>query len=228
MIADLPRYLAEKFGVQFRFAAAVQSIQLPKIEAGDEVWNARHAIVCGGDDFETLYPELFAVSGLTRCKLQMMRTAPQPRGWELGPSLAAGLTLRFYPAFEICTESLPRYKARVAREMPDYDRWAIHLLVSQSADGALTIGDSHEYGLAVEVFNKDAIDRLILENARTFLSAPDMTIAERWYGVYAKRPDAPYLSIDAAPQVKIVTAPAGSGMTLSFGLAERTIHEMGL
>jgi len=228
VIAAVPRYLTEKFGVQFRFGTAVQSIQLPKIEAGGETWSAEHAIVCGGDDFETLYPELFTGSGITRCKLQMMRTAPQPRGWELGPSLAAGLTLRFYPAFEICTESLPRYKARVAREMPDYDRWAIHVLVSQTADGALTLGDSHEYGLAVDVFNKEEIDQLILKNVRTFLRAPELAIAERWYGVYAKHPEAAYVSIDAAPGVRIVTAPGGSGMTLSFGLAEQMIREMGL
>jgi FAD dependent oxidoreductase TIGR03364 len=228
IIASMPRYLSEKFGVQFRFATAVQSIQLPKIEAGGEVWNGEHAIVCGGDDFETLYPGLFAQSGITRCKLQMMRTPPQPAGWGLGPSLAAGLTLRFYPAFEICTESLPRYKARVAREMPDYERWAIHLLVSQTADGALTLGDSHQYGLAVQPFNREEIDKLILANARTFLRAPDLTIAERWYGVYAKHPETAYVSIDAAPQVRIVTAPGGSGMTLSFGLAEQMIREMGL
>ncbi|MGO9454018.1 MAG: TIGR03364 family FAD-dependent oxidoreductase [Candidatus Binataceae bacterium] len=228
VIAKLPRYLTEKFSVQFRFGTAVRSIQLPKIEAGGETWNVDHAIVCSGDDFETLYPELLAQSGITRCKLQMMRTAPQPRGWELGPSLAAGLTLRFYPAFEICTESLPRYKARIAKEMPDYERWAIHVLVSQTADGALTLGDSHEYGLAVDVFNKEEIDRLILGNVRTFLRAPDLSIAERWYGVYAKHPEAAYVSIDAAPGVRIVTAPGGSGMTLSFGLAEKMIHEMGL
>ncbi len=228
VLAELPRYLTGKFGVQFRFATAVRSIGLPKIEAGGEGWVARHAIVCGGDDFETLFPERFAASGVTRCKLQMMRTPPQPRGWELGPSLAGGLTLRFYPAFEFCTESLPNYKARIAREMPDYDRWAIHVLVSQTADGALTLGDSHEYGLAVEVFNKEEIDRLILQNARTFLHAPDLTIAERWYGVYAKHPEAAYISIDVAPEVRIVTAPGGSGMTLSFGLAEQTIREMGL
>lgn len=228
VIAQIPRYLAEKFGVQFRFGTAVHSIELPKVAAGSEIWNVAQAIVCGGDDFETLYPELLATSGITRCKLQMMRTAPQPAGWELGPSLAAGLTLRFYPAFEICTESLPRYKQRVAREMPDYERFAIHLLVSQTTDGALTLGDSHEYGLAVDIFNKETIDGLILQNARTFLRAPEITIAERWYGVYAKHLEAAYVSIDAAPGVRIVTAPGGSGMTLSFGLAEKMIREMGL
>ncbi len=228
ILARLPAFLTEKFGVQFRFGTAVRSIQLPLIEAGPDIWQAAQAIVCGGDDFETLYPELFAGSTIDRCKLQMMRTAPQKNGWELGPALAAGLTLRFYPAFEICTETLPKYKERVARELANYDRWAIHTLVSQTADGALTLGDSHEYGLAVDVFNKTEIDELVLQNVRTFLIAPDLSIAQRWYGVYAKHPDKSWVAIDAAPGVRIVTAVGGSGMTLSFGLAEQMIHEMNI
>jgi FAD dependent oxidoreductase TIGR03364 len=63
-IAALPAFLSERFGVQFRFATAVRSIQLPLIEAGRDQWKADCAIVCGGDDFETLYPEHFAVAGL--------------------------------------------------------------------------------------------------------------------------------------------------------------------
>src|SRR5208282_4571903 len=206
ILASLPSFLSEKFAVEFRFGTAVRSIQLPRIEAGMETWQAAQAVVCGGDDFETLYPELFATSGIDRCKLQMMRTSPQRSGWELGPSLAAGLTLRFYPAFEICTATLPKYKERVARELADYDRFAIHTLVSQTADSALTLGDSHEYGLAVDVFNKTEIDELVLQNVRTFLIAPDLSIAQRWYGVYAKHPDKSWVAIDAAPGVRIVTA----------------------
>jgi len=226
ILARLPEYLAEKFGVQFRFGTAVRSIQLPRIEAGSETWQAEQAIVCGGDDFESLFPEAFASSQINRCKLQMMRTAPQRNGWELGPALAAGLTLRFYPAFEICTTTLPAFKDRVAREMADYDRYAIHTLVSQTADGALTLGDSHEYGLAVDIFNKARIDELVMQNVRTFLTAPDLSIAQRWYGVYAKHPSEPWVAIDAAPSVRIVTAVGGSGMTLSFGLAEQMTREM--
>jgi FAD dependent oxidoreductase TIGR03364 len=228
VLANLPDFLAEKFGVQFRFGTAVRSIQLPNIEAGAETWQAGRAIVCGGDDFETLYPDLFADSGIDRCKLQMMRTAPQENGWELGPSLAAGLTLRFYPAFEICVATLPKYKERVARELADYDRFAIHTLVSQTADGALTLGDSHEYGLAVDIFNKTEIDDLVMNNVREFLIAPDLAIAQRWYGVYAKHPEKSWVTIDAAPGVRIVTAVGGSGMTLSFGLAEQMTREMNI
>jgi glycine/D-amino acid oxidase-like deaminating enzyme len=158
----------------------------------------------------------------------MMRTAPQKGGWQLGPSLAAGLTLRFYSAFELCTTTLPKYKERVARELAEYDRWAIHTLVSQTADGALTLGDSHEYGLAVDIFNKTKIDELVLRDLQRFLLAPDLSIAERWYGVYAKHPDQSYVAIDAAPGVRIVTAVGGSGMTLSFGLAEQMNREMSI
>jgi len=71
----------------------VTAIEPPVLYTGSGRWQAETVIVCSGDDFETLYPQHYAASGLTRCKLQMMRTAPQPDGWQLGPSLAAGLTL---------------------------------------------------------------------------------------------------------------------------------------
>ena len=228
ILARLPAFLTEKYGVEFRFGTAVRSIQLPVIEAGSKSWHADQVIVCGGDDFETLYPELFAASGIDRCKLQMMRTAPQKDGWQLGPSLAAGLTLRFYPAFKSASATLPKYKERVARELAAYDRWAIHTLVSQTADGALTLGDSHEYGLAVDVFNKTEIDELVMRNVRRFLLAPDLRSPSDGTACTAKHPDKSYVAIDAAPEVRIVTAVGGSGMTLSFGLAEQMTREMSI
>ena len=146
IVGALPAVLRE-LGADVYFSCPVLGIDLPRIETSRGEWEAESVVVCSGDDFETLYPEIFATSGLTRCKLQMMRTAPQPDGWHLGPALAAGLTLRFYKAFRAC-KSLDALRARIARERPAYDQWHIHTLVAQTADGAITLGDSHEYGPA--------------------------------------------------------------------------------
>ena len=226
VIRELPKYLLE-MGVELRYGSPVRRIEWPLLEAWPsdgteaETWKIEAAIVCGGDDFETLYPATFARSGLTRCKLQMMRTPPQPGGWQLGPSLAGGLTLRFYKAFAIC-KTLSAFRARIAAEKPEYDQWGIHVLASQASDGAITLGDSHEYGLDVDAFNKTLIDELILRQAAAFVQMPDWSIAERWHGVYSMHPELPFFEAEPEPGVRIVTAPGGSGMTLSFGLAERT------
>jgi FAD dependent oxidoreductase TIGR03364 len=229
IIQALPGFLTARYGVQFHFGAAVTAVDRQHgssvLHTGQGVWQADTVIVCSGEDFETLYPEHYAASGLTRCKLQMMRTAPQPHGWQLGPSLAAGLTLRFYPAFQIC-KTLPALSRRIAEETPEYDRWGIHALVSQTADGALTLGDSHEYGLAVDIFNKEEIDELILQYTRQFLCAPNLAVAERWHGVYAKHPEKPLIVMTPEPGVRIVASPGGSGMTLSFGVAEQSAREL--
>lgn len=217
ILATLPRLLEEKYGVEFRFSTAVTDVH--KLGA-DKV------IICSGDDFETLYPEVFAGSGVTRCKLQMMRTAPQPEGFRLGPALAAGLTLRFYASFKVCT-SLPALAARISAEMPEYEKYGIHVMASQTADGAITIGDSHEYGLDVDIFNKAEIDRLILAYLQGFAQFPTLEIAERWYGVYARHFDRPFFYNRPEDGVSIVTASSGKGMTVSFGLAELLYEDPG-
>jgi FAD dependent oxidoreductase TIGR03364 len=215
-LAQIPSYLSERFGVRFYWSTAINALDLSKFET---------AIVCTGHDFETLYPEMFRASGVTRCKLQMMRTRPQPEAWQLGPALAAGLTLRFYESFQVC-RTLPALKQRIAAETPEYDRWGIHVLVSQTAGRELTIGDSHEYSAAIDPFDRAEIDDVILGYARGFLAAPELEIAQHWHGVYAKHPDQPYLSFSPEPNVRVVTAAGGAGMTLSFGLAEETMKEM--
>jgi FAD dependent oxidoreductase TIGR03364 len=224
-ILCVPAFLRE-LGVDLRYGEVVRSINLPAIETNCSRYNAETTIVCSGADFQTLYPNVFASSGLTRCKLQMMRTAGQ-NGWELGPSLAGGLTLRFYKAFRLCS-TLDALKARVSAEKPEFDRWAIHILVSQTADGAITLGDSHEYGDSPDIFDKTEIDRLILKEARTFLRLPSWHLAERWHGVYAYHPQLPFFEASPQPGVRILNGVGGSGMTLSFGLAERTQKSLDL
>jgi FAD dependent oxidoreductase TIGR03364 len=109
--------------------------------ASGQVHEAAHVFVCTGADLRTLFPDVLAASGLIQCKLQMMRTEPQP-GLRLPTSLASGLTLRRYPAFRIC----PSWK-QLETEPVDAELNArgIHILTVQDGAGRLIIGDSHEY-----------------------------------------------------------------------------------
>jgi FAD dependent oxidoreductase TIGR03364 len=218
VVAGLPDFLARAHGVRFFFGHAVTGYDRPAVTAGGRTFAASHLYVCSGDDLTTLYPETYQALGLVRCKLQMLRTPPRP-GWRLGPMLAAGLTLRHYTAFADCP-SLPALKRRLAEQYPEYERYGIHVMASQNGLGELVLGDSHEYGDAIEPFDKERIDALILDYLRTFLDVPDLTVAARWHGVYAKHPTEAYLVRHPAPEVTVTTGVGGAGMTLAFGVAE--------
>ena len=221
VLAALPGFLAEKFGVRFHWSTAVAEVRSGSLRTGNGDKHAFDEIfVCSGHDFETLFPEVFATAPMKPCKLQMMRTVPQPDGWQLGPMLASGLTLRHYANFEICP-TLRAVKERIARESPELDRFGIHVMASQDRFGSIVLGDSHEYGKDIEIFDKAEIDELMLRELRRLYDFPDWTIAERWHGIYAKYPDHAEFRAEPLPGVHIATGMGGSGMTMSFGLADR-------
>ncbi len=218
-IAQLPKYLAEQLGVQCVFNETITTIEMPEVRtANGTTWTADRVLVCSGTDFETLFPEFFATSGIRRCKLQMMRTVPQPDGWQLGTHFAGGLTLSHYKAFEVCP-TLPALKKRFAETMPDYMRYGIHVMASQNSSGEIVIGDSHEYDADISLFDKPEIDALILNYLRKMVRLPDETLSRRWHGIYAKHPTQSFVTAQPQQNCFIATAPGGAGMTLSFGYA---------
>lgn len=221
-IAKLPNFLTTDYGVEFRFNNVVTDISYPNFVAGGEEWTCDRLYVCSGTDFETLYPSVYQQSGITKVKLQMLRTVPQPNHWRLGPALCAGLTLTHYTAFAHCL-SLTSLKARIQAETPYFVEWGIHVMVSQNALGELTIGDSHEYGLNPDPFDRTDLNQYILEYFKCFAQPPLLSIAQTWHGIYAKIPNQTELVVHPEPGVTIVNAPGGAGMTLSFGLAEQVV-----
>jgi FAD dependent oxidoreductase TIGR03364 len=224
VLAELPRWLAVERRVVFQFGTPVTAIDPPVLRAGGTHYQADRIWVCSGDETRVLFPDLLQSSGLLRCKLQMMRSQPYGDQWRIGPMLAAGLTLRHYASFQNCP-SLNAVKERVARESPWMDRLGIHVLVAQNGRGELSIGDSHEYGDAIEPFDKVEIEERILAYMGTFLAAPALRIASRWHGIYTKHPTEPYLIVRPAPGVTVVTGVGGAGMTLAFGLAEQVVSQ---
>ena len=156
----------------------------------------------------------------------MLRFAEQPGKWNIGPALCGGLSLAHYKSFTAAA-SLPLLKKRYENEMADYLKWGIHVMVSQNVKGELTVGDSHEYALTHDPFDKDFINKMILDYLRKFAQFKDWTLLETWNGVYPKLTDGGTdLFFSPDPGVHIVNGVGGAGMTLSFGLAEELIEQL--
>ena len=223
-IAALPGYLTREYGVTFHWGKCVSYIADQTAYIGnEEEHEADLIVVCSGADFETLYPEYFASLPITKCKLQMMRMVAQPDEWRMGPALCGGLSLIHYNSFK-AAPSLAELKKRYELQMPDYLEWGIHVMVSQNGMGELTIGDSHEYGLTHEPFDRAVINNMILFYLEKMAAFQDPRLIETWNGIYPKLTDG-QTEVFFSPEqgVHILNGLGGAGMTLSFGLAEELV-----
>lgn len=222
-VGQVAHYLNGKYNVQFYWNTAISRIEHPKVFSGNRVWEADEVYVCSGAEFETLYPELFINTAITKCKLQMMRLIVQPDGWRIGPSLCGGLSMIHYPGFQVAS-SLATLRKRYEDQYADYLKWGIHVMVSQNGSGELTIGDSHEYGLVHDPFDKQFINQMIIDYLRTFANFKDWQLAQSWHGIYPKMTNSQTEFITTAESgVTIINGLGGNGMTLSFGLCEQFV-----
>ena len=174
-------------------------------------------IVCPGDDFLTLFPERIAAYGVTKCKLHMLRTAPAP--WRLPSPVMSDLSLARYPGFGALPEA-EALRARLRAEQSDALDNGIHLIVVQSADGSLVVGDSHHYGSAPEPFAQEVVDALILRHLRETLRLEQATVSARWVGTYPSSPAADCLIDAPDPATRLVVVTSGTGASTAFGIAE--------
>ena len=190
--------------------------------AADERFRCRNVFVCTGADFRTLFPRLFAEAGLSRCRLQMMRTRPHPT--PLPTTLASGLSLRWYPSFQMC-ESWKKLQDEPVD--PELERRGIHVLLVQDEDGRLVVGDSHEYGEGDFPPGLDAhTEELILREARKMIALSDGAVVERWHGIYALHRDRPVFTTTLNGNIRVVTGIGGKGMTTGPALARESIDEL--
>lgn len=113
------------------------------LSASGSVYQSYKVIICNGSDFKSLYPELFANSGLEVTKLQIIQTVPQPSQYILPRSILTGQSIRRYESFHEC----PSYLEIKKKEDPNSleKKWGVHILFKQATDGSVIIGDSHQY-----------------------------------------------------------------------------------
>ncbi|UNY98499.1 TIGR03364 family FAD-dependent oxidoreductase [Zhouia spongiae] len=233
MISRLQKYLVDKFSLEIIYNLNV--LHCEPLNGRVEVMTSLHktlwaskVIICNGNDFKTLYPEVFNASDLEVCKLQMMQTKPQ-KNYRLPGSILTGWTIRRYESFSEC----PSYKEIKARE-PETSyqkKWGVHILFKQAADGSVIIGDSHEYA---DAENADSLgfdlnmelDNFMIEEAKKIIALPDYEIAQRWYGTYSQCKHNDIFTHNVNDNIHIVTGIGGKGMTGSAGFAEDNIESI--
>jgi len=209
-------------GVQFLWNESVLGVDTGAVRTSSRLLGATDIWVCSGDEIGGLYGDWLRSTGAVRCKLQMLRTrSAMP---VLGPMLAGGLTLAHYESFRQTTGHAELAR-RLRADWPDYFRWGIHVMASQHGDRSITLGDSHEYGDAIGVYDRTEIDDLILNYLRRFLPIADEVIEQRWAGYYLKHPTEPWLVMHPEERVHLITGVGGAGMTLSFGLTEKVVKD---
>jgi len=222
-LARIATYLARQ-GVTFIWAAAATAVEPGSVRTSLGAVRARRTIVAPGDDATTLFPEVLAPYGLTRCKLQMMRVRPATAA--VPHVLMGDLSLIRYAAFGT-SPAAAALRSRLEREAGPQLAAGVHLIVAGASDGTCVIGDSHVYGQTPDPFADEAIDRLILDEYAQLLGhRPD--VIERWTGTYASSSVASVIVAAPAPEIRVVTVATGAGMSCSFALAEEVVDEMGI
>jgi len=225
-IQGVAAFLHETYAVDFAFNTAISKIEGHTVWSGSQSWKADLIFICSGTDFETLYPAHFQSLALTKCKLQMMRLQPLPANQKFGPALCGGLSLIHYKGFEVAPQ-LPALKQYYGEQYPQQVQWGIHVMACQSPDGGLTIGDTHEYGLHQDPFDKQFLNQMVLDYLGTFSTLNTLPVAQTWNGIYAKMTNGQSEHVDrVAENTYVVTGLGGAGMTLSFGLAEELVFAL--
>ena len=223
-IPKLAAWLEHAHGVTFMRQTLVKSVAPPFIETSRGRVEAGAAIVCPGDDFLGLFPERIAAFKLTRCKLHMLRVAPATTA-QLGAAVMSDLGLVRYLGYAALPEAARLKRQLEADEAPALAN-GVHLIVVQSADGSLVVGDSHHYAATPDPFAPASVDEIILKEFDSVLNLPGRKVTERWTGTYASADDRLMLVDAPDATVRIVIITSGTGASTSFAIAEEVIAEL--
>jgi len=222
-IPRIAAWLAEAHGVIFVRNATVHHIDLPRVSTSSGVLEADRVAVCPGDDCSGLYAQRIRAYAVTRCKLQMLRLGSP--GYQLPAALMSDLGLAHYAGYAALAPCAA-LKTRLLAEQADHVARGVHLIVVQSADGTLVVGDSHEYAATPDPFSYEEVDSLILDEFRSALGIDPPPTIERWSGTYASAADRSVLIDAPEPGVRIAVVTSGAGASSGFAIGEEVVASL--
>jgi FAD dependent oxidoreductase TIGR03364 len=219
-VASLAAWLAAQPGVTmlwqtsfFGAADGVASTSRGEIRA-------ERTLVCVGHDVDYLYPGVAAEREIERCALQMMRVEA-PSGMVLRPAVLTGTSMLRYPAFAE-TEAAGALRREMRSGRKELLEIGANVMFTQRPNGTLIVGDSHRYSTTMDPFQSEKTSRTLLAEIERVLGVDRLRVKERWQGIYASSPRQPFLIEEVAPGVTMAIVTSGVGMTIAFGLAEKT------
>jgi FAD dependent oxidoreductase TIGR03364 len=219
-LPKLVAWLKAAHDVTFLTETAVHSVAPPRIETSRGPIQAETAIVCPGDDFVSLFADRIAAYRPRRCRLSMMRLAAP--GFRLPAPIMSDLSLVRYLGYA----ALP--PAEALRRRLEVDQSAhlangVHLIVVQSADGSLVVGDSHHYDDLPAPFAPAEAEACILDEFERAMGLKPPPALERWVGTYAVCDGRNYLIDAPSDDIRLVIVTSGTGASTGFGIAEQTM-----
>jgi len=221
-IPRLAAWLAEHHGVGFLWGEAVLEVDAPRVRTAQRTLQAERIVICPGTELNGVGRESLASLGLKLTRLQMLRVRPQP-SFRLSGAVMSDLSLVRYGGYAALPEARA-LKTQLDSEEADSLAAGIHLIVVQSADGSLVIGDSHHTFDTPEPFASEAVDDLILSHAHKALRLSEATVVERWTGVYPTGAATDCVIAAPNPQTRVVVVTSGTGASTGFGIAKEVFH----
>lgn len=219
-IAKLAHWLEQVQGVDFYNQTTVTSVDLPEVHTSRGVLKTEHCVVCPGADFTSLYPEVLATTKAKMCTLNMMRVMPK-QAFKLNAAVMSDLSFARYDGFAQLPEAEPL--KNLLDDIQSVERQAgVHLIVVQSADGSLIIGDSHDYSDRELPFRDTRIDDLIINEFHRVMGVGEIDITQHWLGVY---PSANEVVFKTSPEKGVVigSVTGGTGASTGFAFGEELI-----
>lgn len=217
-IPRLAAWLAERHGVVFRYGESVLEVAAPRVTSSRAVYRAERVVVCPGADLNGLHADCWTPHKLQLCQLQMLRVRPEP-GFRLQGAVMGDLSLVRYLGYAKLPDAVA-LRERLEDEEPDSLAHGVHLIVVQSSDGTLVVGDSHHYGAAPEPFGRTEVDDIILRHLRAALNLEQCQVVERWVGSYPSSQTQTCLIEAPDAATRLVAVTSGTGASTAFGIAE--------
>jgi FAD dependent oxidoreductase TIGR03364 len=224
-VGKLAAWLAEQSGVRFLWQTSYQGGEDGVARTSRGTIRAERTIVCVGHDLDYLFPDLARDHEIERCSLQMARVIA-PENFSLRPAVLTGTSMLRYPAFAE-TPAASQLRIEIDRDAPGLIDIGANVMFTQRPDGSLIVGDSHRYATTMDPFQREETSALLLREIARIVGVSELRVIERWQGIYASSPQHPYLIAEPVKGVTTAIVTSGVGMTISFGLAEKTFDQLG-